>query len=491
MKCSKCARTIPNDSVFCEFCGNRINEPDSTDHSEKTKYNDTYSGEPTDGKTVPDNTKACATLSKPKHVSKYKTAAVVSSVICAATLVTCAVVLISNMQKNKEVHTNSDVSTSVSSHIETISAVSDETSSEITVSETSSDSLSVDSGTDSNLRSSFETSDDGWKQAYMDKAWEIAPEQLEGYPYFCKYVLFDIDQNGIPEMYIEGSGGGGIAARGLYTYSNGEIITIYDKNDTDDSIFLLQLGYSLNGDKGIYVANANDPEFSQKYYLIDNKLVQQNDKINSDDIVALTSNDKITASDIGQLAEMLSIAPPKGYEWKNAYVQKIKNDYPYCKSFDSVNAPYELIYINDDDIPELLIYDFKDDMDYENNIHLFTYADGEVKVISEGSSNGVNGENAFYGYVERKNIFMTSDFSAGHNRDINIVKTDDNWISNSLYKLQSQFYIQADGYKTDYYIDSSKVSENEYNALLDEYPLSGPAYGLDNVIDICKKIYEL
>jgi len=99
-------------------------------------------------------------------------------------------------------------------------------------------------------------------------------------------------------------------------------------------------------------------------------------------------------------------------------------------------------------------------------------------------SNGVNGENAFYGYVERKNIFMTSDFSAGHNRDINIVKTDDNWISNSLY-------IQADGYTTDYYIDSSKVSENEYNALLDEYPLSGPAYGFDDVIDICKKIYEL
>ena len=54
-------------------------------------------------------------------------------------------------------------------------------------------------------------------------------------------------------------------------------------------------------------------------------------------------------------------------------------------------------------------------------------------------SNGVNGENAFYGYVERKNIFMTSDFSAGHNRDINIVKTDDNWISNSLYNCKVNF----------------------------------------------------
>lgn len=141
---------------------------------------------------------------------------------------------------------------------------------------------------------------------------------------------------------------------------------------------------------------------------------------------------------------------PEVPEWKQAYIDYIK---------DKDDGVYSLIYVDEDDIPELL-------WDYSESYTLFTYADG--KVIE---NNFVN--SGFY-YLERKNIFRCGHWVAGLGSD-NICKLENGVSSITVSGEWSEYDDNGNTLRdeegnplTEYIWNESKVSKEEYDRQLEK-----------------------
>jgi hypothetical protein len=72
---------------------------------------------------------------------------------------------------------------------------------------------------------------DDWKAAYAEEVIDFANINREVYDLGLRFSLYDIDNNGIPELIIEGSmfGIAGMYCLAIYTYSNGTLKSVNEK----------------------------------------------------------------------------------------------------------------------------------------------------------------------------------------------------------------------------------------------------------------------
>ena len=141
------------------------------------------------------------------------------------------------------------------------------------------------------------------------------------------------------------------------------------------------------------------------------------------------------------------------------------------KMWESSNCDFAVAYINDDDIPELLLYDIEDSYHVDGYGALFTYEDGAVNFISRLSLNDVRG----IGYYEGSGYYMDHYASTGYG-SIQINHIDD--AVNENYGGYAPFTVNLkyDGENaevTDYSIYEGEtgfesVSEEEFYEVLNE-----------------------
>lgn len=208
-----------------------------------------------------------------------------------------------------------------------------------------------------------------WQKAYLSAIDEF--KEISNAPYGTEYeyALLYIDDNDTPELYILDKPTG---ISGLYTYHNGDAILIsqagseranafygYIENKsvfvTYNSGGMYYWGYEIkqlsNGSAAITetvicedeVYSINDAEVTEKEF--EDKLAEYSNQFAE---ITYSSEDKIKRT-LNGIAET----------WQNAYIEKIDESSGESSEFTDV----ALLYIDDDDIPEIYIqnYSYKRD----------------------------------------------------------------------------------------------------------------------------------
>lgn len=139
--------------------------------------------------------------------------------------------------------------------------------------------------------------------------------------------------------------------------------------------------------------------------------------------------------------------------------------------WESSNCDFAVSYINDDDIPELLLYDFEDNYHVDGYGALFTYEDGAVNFVSRLSLNDVRG----IGYYEGSGYYMDQYASTGYGsiqiKHIDDAVNENDWEHTSF--TMNLEYDEESAKVTDYFIYKSEtefesVSEEEFYEVLNE-----------------------
>lgn len=145
--------------------------------------------------------------------------------------------------------------------------------------------------------------------------------------------------------------------------------------------------------------------------------------------------------------------------WKAAYREfLVESD--NCELIDG-NAEFWFAYIDDDDIPELII----DTHVTAGGCFILTYHNDKVDFDIIGS-NGISW------YIERKNLLRNSAGQQGYYYDNIYSIADGKW--NCIYHAENDEYPSAN-YDVDqelirtYYIGSQKVSQSTYDSVLNSY----------------------
>ena len=142
--------------------------------------------------------------------------------------------------------------------------------------------------------------------------------------------------------------------------------------------------------------------------------------------------------------------------WKQAYIDIISN----CESEGAGKYNYDLIYFDDDNVPELLV-EKKD----ECYILLYTYTDIGIDVIME---DGYGTWGRSYDYFERKSVIGLSSYYIDQDRELQvgcyeIYKVDKEYeFTDSLY---SESGVDDDNSKYFTY-NGREISEEEYDSYL-------------------------
>lgn len=275
-----------------------------------------------------------------------------------------------------------------------------------------------------------------------------------------QYAFYDIDQNGISELFIQNSAD----LYDAFGYDGNKIVRLIDPSGLGNrgKLTLYQNGIietlSYGGQAsvyGFYRMSANGFTLEKT-----DQLYQSFDQYNR-------NGNKITEYEFQQIINTYESTPkaylswkslPKSEErWKDAYIQFI-NDNEKSLSGYGVNATYKLVDINGDDIPELYICNGSTGA---GDI-VCTYADGSVQF----KELWVQG----FSYMEGKNIFMDS----GGRRDwfYDIVYSIVNGRITELHRgehgADDSSYVptNADGipiYKYFWLWDGVEVTKDEYN----------------------------
>lgn len=275
-----------------------------------------------------------------------------------------------------------------------------------------------------------------------------------------QYAFYDIDQNGIPEPFIQNSSD----LFDAFGYDGNNIVRLFDTSGVGNrgKFTLYQNGIietlSYGGQASVY-------EFyrmSANGFILEkiDQLYQSFDQYNR-------NGNKITGYEFQQIINayesmpkaQLSWAslPKSNTPWKDAYIQFINEQEPLYNSLNGERIEaYKLVDINGDDIPELYIcngFTFAGDV-------VCTYANGSVQ--SEWL--WIDG----FSYLEGKNIFMDSGGHMDEFHDIvySIVDGRITEIHRGEYGAEDVYQVQvnADGepiYK--YFWDGVEVTKDEYD----------------------------
>ena len=159
----------------------------------------------------------------------------------------------------------------------------------------------------------------------------------------------------------------------------------------------------------------------------------------------------------GKIAEKSFIQIEEADEdvWQAAYLKKLDE---LCGTFDVSMIEGALLYLDDDNIPEMY---FSDPYEYDIG-GLYTYKDGEViELLSCG-------HRVFYvGHKERSGLIVTQNPGFDTSDRTNFYTLGSDFFMSN--KLLERFYTIDDGnYSGSYFIDSSEISESGYYSKLDE-----------------------
>ena len=150
-------------------------------------------------------------------------------------------------------------------------------------------------------------------------------------------------------------------------------------------------------------------------------------------------------------------------DWEEAYAE-------FLEGYDVGGCVFCLIYVNDDDIPELAI----DTRSGAGGSLLLTYYNGKIDECQTARSN-------FY-YIERQNLVNNSDGHMGHYHDYVYSIEDGKWISIAEGNWTETFIGNAYEYEVEYAYEwndeevDKKTYEKRLNAVFNEEHQMRPKY---------------
>ena len=182
-----------------------------------------------------------------------------------------------------------------------------------------------------------------------------------------------------------------------------------------------------------------------------------------------------TSNTIEETIETTAPADPVDYSYEEAYIEVINNFNNYAEyATDGSNRKYDLIFVDDDNIPELVVEDGI------CMVYLFSYADGEIHTIMDGWPYGAGGNHG-YTYGPYTNLIenINSDYAGGcywiwygH------ISENHELVDDPVSRHSQAFpegtddvwsYLEKwDGESWYYYLDNNEVTKEEYEASL--YP---------------------
>lgn len=308
-----------------------------------------------------------------------------------------------------------------------------------------------------------------WKNAYL--------ELMEYRDNASQYALVYLDEDDIPEFYAYDTYYG----LKIYTYVNGNAVPlvefggrgVFEGYVEKGNCFCISVTYSDGGYTigETYYYAIQDGEVEELDVLVDKSNLDEGCTLNEQPIskdeydkkiqeyssqfteVTYVSYDEITKQINNYLkgdSEQISNDTAEN-TWQKAYVSEIDN---FVKDLDinNTDCKYSLIYIDDDEIPEMYILDTK----YERS-KIYTYFNEKCSMISESGSMRANSLN---GYIEKSGKFITYDSGGVYYWGYVV-----NQLSNGNISESEQLFYE-DGV---YYCNDDEISEGDYNKKLESY----------------------
>lgn len=190
-------------------------------------------------------------------------------------------------------------------------------------------------------------------------------------------------------------------------------------------------------------------------------------KSSNTSIATVNSSGKITAKKAGTCTITLTDTQKRTYKCtvtvkSSSKSSALKAYYNFLKSYkftsDYYSRGFNLAYINNDSIPELIVFDV--------NYHaaggkVYAYVNGKVKYVDEF------GEWGGFEYQEKKGVIHSSYFGMGNSYDT-YYKWDGSKLSTIIsFSLIEEFSNGNFGYK--YYINDKKVTLSKYESSIAPY----------------------
>lgn len=164
-------------------------------------------------------------------------------------------------------------------------------------------------------------------------------------------------------------------------------------------------------------------------------------------------------------AEEEDTASEEQKTWQEAYLDYIDSD--EGQEISGYSDTFALIYVNDDDIPELVFHGGSEVF----GCYILTYADGEVDILQTDRLN--------FSYIERGNRLCNSEGNSGYYYDIVWSIEDGKWTELAYGTTTEEYDADYDEpVNTTYTWNDETVSESEYNSSLNEvYDTAKAKYG--------------
>lgn len=349
-----------------------------------------------------------------------------------------------------------------------------------------------------------------WAEAYYEFLEETL--QDDSSPINSKgFRLVYIDDNDVPELLIMEVKTPASSAK-VYTYYQGRVIEIgefgsmwnmfyYAKRQGEIHTYYTGFGehffsyYVLEDGKSEQVGEFHSypdldyDDYSVTLYEIDEESVTEETfrkklhEIDRDNYESIGYEDAVFVDDMAQLKtaleqeiedlELKSRLTPQQTEALEAYEAFLEDEAEECiKSFNMTREDFEkrtdykgpeftLIYLDDDEIPELAVLDV--------NLLIYTFADGEVTSV------GTYGQYGHVNYVEREGIVFSSrdEYKDVYNNVYKIKGAEEVLLQSSSESWHYEVKAGGEGKEyCVYLVDGKEVTNDEYEAALkvwDEY----------------------
>lgn len=294
-----------------------------------------------------------------------------------------------------------------------------------------------------------------WQKAYLSAIDEFKVIGNAQYDTEYEYALLYIDDDEIPELYILDKSTG---IGGLYTYYNGDTILVSQSGSGRANYFA---GYLKN--QGIFVTynNGGMYSWSNEINQLSNGCTSIIKNFTYIDEVYSINDTKVTEKELedrfaeysDQFAEITYCSESKikrtlngiAETWQNAYIEQINEN-----QFKS-DMEYALVYIDNDNIPELVIGDACD----HRCGGLYTYVNGDVSELTY-----LTMRYCIDGYIEKKGVFGICHWWAPSQEE-----------GYDIFQMESGSATQTDAFlqkytdgKDVYTINEKEVSESEYQS---------------------------
>ena len=307
--------------------------------------------------------------------------------------------------------------------------------------------------------------DTPWAEIYIKWLGNEAENELEGSLEDYRYKLIYADDDYIPELYLVD-----------YEHTDSLLLTISDHKAE------CMLSHK-NAEEDCYMGLLAESITKQEYeslweqYKLDKKLedIEHNywiydaEEESIDSILWLLD----TYADRDEKTETTA----ENNELVEAYL-KIIDETEKANEGMQGEMKYDLIYVTDDDIPELLV----DCCSYW--ISLYTYVDNKVYPIMEYNPYGTWGR--MYEYRYREGIIYSPCYSFEGDTQINydeLYKINDNYLLEALYTYSNSLsYKWNSENEVKYYFDANEISKEQYDQYLgSKYEILEGVYSAEEI----------